>query len=67
MERIERRLPVRVSLVVMITAVAVANGILGHFGLGMTDDTLGSLVLLVGAAVAGDTYRPSGRVKSTEQ
>ena len=58
--KLTRKLPVRVSLTVFIVVVAVLQGILAKYGLAMETGVLSDLVYLVGAAVLGDTWRPSG-------
>lgn len=55
---------VRASLVGMTVLVSFLNGILDRWNLGMTQEVLMALIALVGAAVVGDTVRPSGMAKN---
>lgn len=57
----------RMTLTLVIIVVAVAEGILTHFGLGMDASTLTALIALVGTAVVGDSVRPSGMGKPSPE
>lgn len=45
--------------------LSVTNGVASHFGAGVSDGVLMSLLGLIGSFVVGDTYRPSGTTPST--
>jgi hypothetical protein len=57
------KLPIRATLVVFITLVALLTAILRHFEAGMTTGELLALIALVSTAIVGDTVRPSGMAK----
>ena len=67
MRKLPHAFPVRLSLTVLAVALVVFNAVATHLwgvGAGIPDATLTTLLALIGAAIAGDTLRPSGHVKA---
>lgn len=54
----------RMKLTALMVFVAVLDGVLKKWGMGMSDTVIMALFTLVGGAIAADTVRPSGMGKT---
>lgn len=64
---LSRRFPVRASLVVLAVFFVVFNIVAPHVGVPASDDVVIAVIALIGTAIAGDTWRPSGHAAVPRQ
>lgn len=64
MRPLNHLVPVRISLTLLAVGLVVFNTVAVQvWGGGISDEIMGTMLALIGAAIAADTWRPSGVVK----